>query len=161
MGRFKIKMTNRVSILTSRIIAVIILVGLVGLCFILPTLVTNFTETGDIVGDRGNMADAEKHFILAVAYVMIAVAAVAIIFLWRLLTVVSRGDVFGQRTAPLIKAVAICCFGEALLFLSIGYYFQLAIGVAMAAALVGLCLAVVKNVIAEACRIKAENDFTI
>ena len=158
---FRIRMTNRVSILSSRIIAVVILACLLGLCFILPTLVKNFTETADIIGNRENLGDAERIIILTAAYVMIAVAAVAILYLWSLLTVVSQGDVFGPRTARLIRAVAICCFGEALLFLSIGYYFQLAIGVAMAAALVGLCLAVVKNVIAEASRIKAENDFTV
>ena len=60
-----------------------------------------------------------------------------------------------------LKEYTLCTFGEALLFLSISTYFQLAIGAALAAALLGFSLLVVCEVLKEGARIKSENDLTV
>ena len=145
----------------SRIFAVILLVALAGLSIILPPITESLCNTRDLLGDRENMTQAGRWFVLAVAYCMVAVAAFAIVTLWRLLGVISCGEVFGSKTSALLRTVSLCCFGEGVLFLSLVYHFQLALGVTVGICFVGLCLLVVKNVIDEAGRIKAENDFTI
>jgi len=145
----------------SRVFAVVLLAALVALACILPPVVESLCGTRDLLGDRANMSRGGEIFVLVVAYCMLAVAAFAIVVLWRLLGVISRGAVFSDTTHRLLNAVSLCCFGEGALFLSLVYYFQLALGAAVGICFVGLCLLVVKNVIEEACRIKAENDFTV
>ena len=149
------------AILLSRVVAAILLIAVAVLAWILPLVVESVCGTRDLIGDRANLTEAGQGFILAVAYLMLAVAALAILLLWRLLGVVSRGAVFSEKTPRLLAWVALCCFGEAALFLSLVYWFQLALGAVLAASFVGLCLWVVRSVLSEACRIKAENDYTI
>ena len=100
-------------------------------------------------------------YVTVMAYLMLAVAAAAILFLWCLLGTVKRGEVFTQRAVGRLFAVSLCTFGEALLFLSISTFFQLAIGAALAAALLGFSLLVVCEVLKEGARIKSENDLTV
>lgn len=145
----------------SRVFAVVLFASILALACILPPVVESLCGTRDLLGDRANMGRGGEIFVLAVAYCMLAVAAFAIAELWRLLGVVSRGEVFSGAAHRLLLAVSLCCFGEGVLFLSLVYYFQLALGAAVGICFVGLCLLVVKNVIEEACRIKAENDFTV
>ena len=117
--------------------------------------------TRDLIGDRSQMTTAERYTVLGITYAMVAVAAVAILLLMRLLRVVSHGKVFSAETTKLIDMVSLCCFGEGLLFAVTGIWFQLSFGVTMAVCFIGLCLRIVGNVINEACRMKAENDLTI
>ncbi len=149
------------AILGARILAGILLASLVALACILPLVVESLCGTRDLLGDRANLSEEGQGFILAIAYGMLAVATAAIVLLLLLLSVIARGEVFSSRSLGLLSAVAACCFGEAALFLSLVYWFQLALGAAFAAAFVGLLLWVVRSVIAQANLIKAENDFTI
>ena len=153
--------TRRSSLILSNVLAILLLISLAVLCFLLPFVVESLCGTRDLIGDRSQMTTAERYTVLGITYAMVAVAAVAILFLMRLLRVVSHGKVFSAETTKLIDAVSLCCFGEGLLFAVTGIWFQLSFGVTMAVCFIGLCLRIVGNVIKEACRMKAENDLTI
>ena len=153
--------SENLPILLSQIFAAILLIAMVLLGVLLPWLVESFCGTRDLIGDRSQMSNFERGAVLGLAYVMLALAIAAVGLLWHLLTVISRGNVFSNTTVKHLTAVSLCCFAEGLLFLLLGYYFQLAFAVAAAVTFVAFCLLVVRNVLAEACRIKAENDFTV
>ena len=153
--------TRRSSLILSNVLAILLLISLAVLCFLLPFVVESLCGTRDLIGDRSQMTTAERYTVLVITYAMVAVAAVAILLLMRLLRVVSHGKVFSAETTKLIDMVSLCCFGEGLLFAVTGIWFQLSFGVTMAVCFIGLCLRIVGNVIKEACRMKAENDLTI
>ena len=148
-------------LVVARVIAVFLLLAIAAACTVLPPVVRALCDTHDLIGDRSAMAAWEVVYVTAVAYLMLAVAALAIVFLWRLLGDVKRGVVFSTLAVKNLFAVTLCAFGEAALFLAVVYYFQLAIGVALAAALLGFSLLVVCEVLKEGTRIKAENDLTV
>lgn len=148
-------------LIVARVIAVLLLVAIVACCFVLPPVVKALCEAGDLVGDRSDMTRGEVTYVTVTAYVMLAVAAFAIVFLWRLLGAVKRGEVFSQKAISILFTVTLAAFGEALLFLAIAPYFQLAIGVSLAVALLGFSLLVVCEVLKEASRLKQENDLTV
>ena len=148
-------------LIIARVIAVLLLVAIAACCVILPPVVRALCETGDLVGDRASMGEGEVWYVIVMAYLMLAVAALAIVLLWRLLGIVKRGEVFSERAVKTLFSVVLCTFGEAGLFLAISYYFQLAIGVTLAASLLGFSLLVMCEVLKEAARIKSENDLTV
>ena len=71
------------------------------------------------------------------------------------------GSVFTARAVSYIRSVSWCAFVIALIFLGMTWYYLVALVLAFTAALLGLCLRVVKNVIEEATVIKSENDLTV
>ena len=148
-------------LILSRILAAVLRAAIACCCVILPPVVKTLCDTADLIGDRAAMTDGEVLFVTVLAYLALAVAAAAIVFLWRLLGIVHRGEVFTDKSSRTLRFVASACFGEAVLFLVISYYFQLAIGVTLAAALLGFSLLVVCEVLKEGTRIKTENDFTV
>lgn len=156
-----LRMSNKISTVISLCLTLILLAALCVLVAWLPMVVESMIDVADNIGNRALITDSERVFVLADAYVMVAVAFVAVILLFFLLRAVLLERIFTVSATRLIAAISWCCFAEGVLFLAIGYYFQLAFGVAVAACFVGLCLRVVKNVIEEATRIKSENDFTI
>ena len=99
--------------------------------------------------------------ILVSAYLAIAIAMLADVLLFRLLTVVRAGEVFGEKSVALIRGVSWCAILIGIVFLVMVYYFLISFVLSFAAVLVGLCLRVVKNVIEEASEIKSENDLTV
>ena len=115
----------------------------------------------DNLGNRSAITETGRLWVLIDAYAMVFVAYVAVGLLFFLLRAVLREAVFSKTATNLLSAVSWCAFVEGILFLPLGIYFQLAFAAAVAAFFIGLCLRVVKNVIEEAARIKAENDFTI
>lgn len=155
------KKSDRTSIIVSMILTVLLFLALCALACCLPMVVRAMIDTTDNIGDRASITLTERALVLVDAYAMVAIALIAVILLYLLLRCVLRGQVFSQHCVALIASVSWCCFAEALLFLLIGGFFQLAFGVTIAACCLGVCLRVVKNVIAEATRIKAENDYTI
>ena len=60
-----------------------------------------------------------------------------------------------------IRLVSYCCLAECAVFAAQTVYFRFAAFIAFAALFMGVILRVVKNVIARAAEVKAENDFTI
>lgn len=148
-------------LIIARVIAVLLLVAIAASCVILPPVVRALCEAGDLSGHRLTMKEGDVIYVTVMAYLMLAVAAVAIVLLWRLLGTVKRGEVFFQKAIGILYAVSFCTFGEAILFLSISTFFQLAIGVTLGASLLGFSLLVVCEVLKEAARIKSENDLTV
>ena len=146
----------------ARILALLLLCALALLSVLLPTLVDLLCEArAGLHPQLPPLPSGQKGLLLALAYVMVLVAAGAILFLIRLLRSISRGKVFSESTVLHLLAVSLCCFFEALLFLGTSVWFLsslLGVGIF---AFIGLCLLTVRNVMSEACRIKAENDFTI
>ncbi len=99
--------------------------------------------------------------ILIAGYLILALALLADVLLARLLLRVRAGEVFTAKSVALIRGVSWCAIAISLLFLLATPYFLIALALAFTAALLGLCLRVVKNVIEEATAIKAENDLTV
>lgn len=156
------RLSGKISTVISLILTFLLLLALGYLTYWLPDVVTSMIDSADNHFDfREQITDTARAWILVDAYVMVAVAFVAVVLLFFLLRAVLREQIFTSLATRLLAAVSWCCFAEGLLVVLLGYYFQLAIAMAVAAFFVGLCLRVVKNVIEEATRIKSENDFTI
>ncbi len=99
--------------------------------------------------------------VLALAYGILAVCALADVLLFILLRRVRRGQVFTAKSIGLVRGISWCAILMGVFFLLLGYFFQLALAMAFAGLFLGLCIRVVKNVIEEATSIKAENDLTV
>ncbi len=153
--------SKKISVSVSLVMALLLLFALGYLVWWLPEVVTSLINATDNLGNRQEITPLGRQLVLIDAYAMIAVAFVAVVFLFLLLRRVWRGEVFSQAAARWLAAVSWCCFAEGLLVVLLTVYFQLALGACVVACFVGLCLRVVKNVIEEATRIKSENDFTI
>ena len=95
-------------------------------------------------------------------------ALVALFCLHKLLSHIKKGEVFTDTTIRLLRIISWACFAAAIIFF-IGFFCCLPIAgiepalfvVAAFAGFAGLIMRVVKNVIAAACEIKDENDYTI
>lgn len=156
-----LKRSEKISVVISCIIGAVFLVALVFAAFWLPVVVNSMIDVTDNIGNRNEISQLGRALILIDAYAMLSLAALAVGFLFFLLSTVYRHEVFSKRATGLISAISWCCFGESLLSLLLITQFQLVIIVTLAACFLGLCLRVVRQVIDEASRIKAENDFTI
>ena len=88
-------------------------------------------------------------------------AAAALYGLWRLLRNISEGEVFIPENVSILRLLSWCCIAAGLVCLFSALYYMPFLIVSAAAAFVGLILRVVKNVFAEAVRLKDENDYTI
>ena len=153
--------SNKTSTRISLIVSVLLVIALIVLLPWVPDVVRSMLDTADNVGDRAELSQEARTYVLIAAYTMIAVAFLAMGLLFFLLFDVLRERIFQPSLIRWLRGLSWCCFGEGALFFSIGFCFQIALGVGLAACFLGLCLRVVKNVIAEAIRIKDENDFTI
>ena len=152
----------KISTVVSLILTFMLLLALVYLTYWLPDVVESMIDMKDNhFNTRAELTETGRTLILIDAYVMVAVAYIAVGVLFFLLRTVVRGEVLTKAATRLLTAVSWCCFAEGLLFILLAVQFQLAVAAAVAACFLGLCLRVVKNVIEEAIRIKSENDFTI
>ena len=88
-------------------------------------------------------------------------APAALYGLWRLLRNISEGEVFIPENVSILRLLSWCCIAAGLVCLFSALYYMPFLIVSAAAAFVGLILRVVKNVFAEAVRLKDENDYTI
>ena len=153
--------SNKTSIFISMVMTGLLTLTLIVLLPFLPAVVDSMLGVKDNVGNRELLGEGARLYVLVAAYVMMAVAFVTVAFLFLLLRQVWQGRVFEKSVLRILTVLSLCCFIMGALFLSIVYCFQIALLVSLAAFFLGLCLRVVKNVLAEAGRIKAENDFTI
>ena len=151
--------SEKIYIWIARILAVLFLLAFAALMLILPSVIRNFCSVPDLVGNH-NSEEAYR-FVVVCAYLAVLGGMAAMVILLRLLSLVEAGRVFGKPSLTAILAIAICCLAEVIIFLCISYYFQVAVAVALAIGVLALCLLVVRSVIAEAARIKAENDLTV
>ena len=162
------RISNKLSTVISLCLTLILLAALCVLAVWLPMVVDSMIDVTDNIGNRGEITNPERVFVLADAYVMVAVAFVAVILLFFLLRAVLLERIFTESATRLIASISWCCFAECLILLGggVGFYKVFIIPraflvVAFVAAFLGIVLRVVKNVIEEATAIKSENDFTI
>ena len=156
-----LKISRKMSITLSMIIAAAFGVVCISGVFLMPKLVEMLIDLPDNIGNRGAITDGERMLILIIAYAVLAVTMIAVVMMFLLLMRVYHGKVFTPQSVGFIRGVSWSCFLLCLFFGILGTYFQLSIIVALAAIFLGLCLRVVKNVIEEATEIKMENDLTV
>jgi len=149
-----LKITNQASCRLSLVLAGIFFLCLIGCAVgLVPYM-------NAVCGD-GFLAEEHKPVILGIGYGVLAIAAVTDGLLICLLRRVQTGAVFTQESIALLRGISWCCVTAGGLFVWLGCYFLVSYAVAFAAILVGICLRVVKNVIAQATEIKSENDLTV
>lgn len=156
-----LKISKQVSLALSIAIAVFFFLCCVAGLFILPRLTEMLINLPDNIGNRASITPAGRTAVLVAAYCILADFILADSLLFALLLRVKQGLVFSLATVSLIRGVSWCCIGLCGLFCFLGFYFQLALPVALMALFLGLCLRVCKNAFEEAAQIKQENDLTV
>ena len=147
-----LKIDNKVSSPLTMPLAVLFFLGLIGCAVgIVPYLNT--------VGDT--IEASARPVIIGIGYAVLVLAALADGLLIALLRRVQKEAVFTAESVALLRGISWCCVAAGALFVWLGSYFLLSYAVAFVAVLVGICLRVVKNAIAEATEIKSENDLTV
>ena len=157
MFRISSKLSTHLSLAICTVFFLICVAGL----FVLPALTELFISYPDGIGNRGEIAQSGRSFVLAMAYLGLGAVLLADGLMFALLLRVRRGLVFTAKSVALIRSVSWCCFLLCAAFCGLGRWFQLAFVVAFAAVFLGACLRVVKNVIEEATEIKSEHDLTV
>lgn len=151
------KIPHKISVFLSLVLTVVLMLAVIGGCFLVPGVVDRFI---DLRYPDGQM-NAEKPIVMLISYGVLAVVALADVMLFLLLCRVRRGLVFTALSVSYIRMISWCAIACGLLFVALGRYFSIAFVVAAAGIFAGLCVLVVKNVIEEAVEIKAENDLTV
>ena len=154
-------LSNRTSAVISLVLALSLIPALLFVLWWLPDVVDAMLSIPDNLGNRAEMQEWERTAVLLTAYLIVFVAFVTVGFLITLLRLTLTEAIFSQTALLVLRALSLCCFAIGLLFCYVGFYFQLAFCVMLAAFCLGVSLRVVKNVIAEAMRLKSENDLTI
>lgn len=156
-----LKIPNKVSVILSMCLSVILFGGCIYLAFILPNEVDLFISFPDHMGNRNEITEAGRTLLTVAAYAALGVVMLADALLFALLFRVRKGQVFTSTSVALIRSVSWCCYLLSLCACVAAIYFQYAFAVVFLAFFLGLCLRVVKNVIEEATLIKNENDLTV
>ena len=149
-----LKIENKTSCTISMALSVLFFLGLIAGAFALVPYL-------DAVDALGTMETGDRPVILGIGYGVLALAALTDGLLFALLLRVRKEAVFTAESVALLRGISWCCVAAGVLFVWLGFYFLISYAVAFVALLVGLCLRVVKNVIAEATEIKSENDLTV
>ena len=157
-----LKIPKKYSLYLSLVVSVVFFLVCAGGSIFMPRIMETLVRLYDTI-HAGKSAITRPDLILlySMAYAILAVALLADVLLAHLLLRVHRGKVFTGRSISLIRAISWCCFFVAIIFGVIGFYFHIAWCIALAAAFLGLCVRVTKNVIEEATAIKSENDLTV
>ncbi|MBR6514588.1 MAG: DUF2975 domain-containing protein [Clostridia bacterium] len=155
------KISTKLSIMISIILAIIFLIGCILIATDLPRITNALINVDDGIGNRENITLGGRIFVHILAYAVLLDVAFADIMLLFLLMRVKNSLVFTAISVSLIRGVSWCCMALGLFFGLLGIYFQLSFIVAFAGLFLGICLRVTKNVIEEATIIKSENDLTV
>ncbi len=155
------KISSKASTNLSIALSVVFFAAIIFGAFLMPYFVNMLVGTPEEIAQRPFFVAEGESIILAVAYAVLAVAALADVLLFVLLLRVRSEQVFTDKSVALIRGISWCAVVIGVLFFGLGYYFKLAIVVGVAAVFLGLCLRVVKNVIETATEIKCENDLTV
>ena len=113
------------------------------------------------IGNDAPLPTWERTGVLIDAYAMLAVAFAAVALLVILLRSTLSEKVFSDCALRTLNGLSVCCFLEGILFAYVAIYFPAVLCLTLAAFFLGVCLRVVKNVIAEAMRYKEENELTV
>ena len=135
-----LRISKNASVTVSIVLTALFCAVLLASAFILPDFVQLIASAA-----LRPLALRDGIVILASGYLILFFALLAALTLIRLLLLVRSW----------------CACAIALVFLGMTWYYLVALVLAFTAALLGLCLRVVKNVIEEATAIKSENDLTV
>lgn len=119
-------------------------------------MVEYFTERSDLL----NEVNSSVPFLVTL-YTGGVTAFILAVMLIKLLWNIYKGVVFDVQNVKLLRRISWCCaIGAIISFISMTYYLPWCF-VGIAAGFMCLLVRVIKNIIAEACLIKSENDYTI
>ena len=142
----------RLSLMCTKIVILLVIACAV----FLPVILERYMDYALIPMEISNM-----YPFMAILYLCCLPAMAALICLHMLLGNIKKEKVFIVKNVKLLRIISWCCFAAAfILVFAVRYYLLLGL-VGIALAFIGLILRVVKNVVEEAVRIKAENELTI
>lgn len=98
-----------------------------------------------------------------IAYVVIAVLVVLLVFLYRLLNNISKKTVFVKENTNMLRLISWCCFLAAAILFIWGFlsFVEVIFLAGFTIGFMGLVLRILKNVFEEAVSMKEESDYTI
>ncbi len=147
--------------ITGIVACVCILAAIVLIALYLPPVVSAMIDIPDQIGNRNDLDAEGRQLILIDAYAMLALAAVCDTLVAGLLVGVVRRREHTKGFGALLLCIAICCFGEAFLAILLITQFQMALFPCFIALALGLCMLIVRHLLAQAAEIKQEYEFTI
>ena len=127
------------------------------LLILLVVAVPLFHRYCESMGRRDNFYQVFSVFF----YICCPPAIGALYSLMKLLLNIRAGNIFVMANVNLLRYLSWCCFIVVPIAVVGGFYIFSSFFAAAAAAFMGLILRVLKNVMAAATEIKAENDFTV
>ncbi len=105
---------------------------------------------------------SQLNWLRACVYACSVPAWVALWDLWKLTWNLEKGQVFTPGTIRLTRIIAWCCFAAAIISCVCALFIHVSvIVVSVAAALMGLIVRMVKNVLEQALAMKNELDYTV
>lgn len=155
------KISKKLSTTLSLALAVFFFACCIAGLFVLPSLTEMLINLPDNIGNRGQISPLGRTLSLISAYGIVLDMMLADVFVFWLVLLVRKGQVFTDRAVALIRSISWCTIALCVPFGFLGIYFQLAWIVCLAALFLGLCLRVCKNAFEEATAIKQENDLTV
>lgn len=156
------KISRKSSVYLSMIIGAICFIAFLGFGIVLPFVWKNTPYLADFInGIEINNSFLTKEMFFIWLYSVILVIEICCVAVFFLLFRVKRGLVFSPLTVELIRFVSWGCLLLSVLGFMGNAFHNMMFFFALAAAFLGICLRVVKNVMEEATAIKNENDFTV
>ena len=138
-----------------------ILITIVIIALYLPPVVSAMIDIPDQIGNRNQLDARGRQMILLDAYAMLALAAACdALVTWLLVGVLGKCE-HTKGFGALLLGISLCCFGEGMLSLLLVTQFQMALILVCIAVALGLCMLIVRHLLAQAAEIKQENEFTI
>lgn len=156
-----LKISKKRSTILSLALAIFFFLCCLAGLFVLPALTEMLINLPDNIGNRGNITQLGRTLSLVCAYGIVLDMMLADIFVFLLLLLVRKSEVFTDRAVSLLRGISWCCLGLCIPFGILGIYFQLSWIACFAALFLGICLRVCKNAFEEATAIKQENDLTV
>lgn len=147
--------------ITGLVACVGMLAAMVLILLYLPPLVSALIDVPDQIGNRNQLGMDGRHMILLDSYAMLILAMLCNALVAWLLVGVIRKREHTKEFGWLIFAIALCCFGEGLLSILLVTQFQMALFVVCIAFALGLCMLIVRHLLAQAADIKQENELTV
>ena len=144
------------SVQLSLICTKIVILLIIACAILLPKILDRYIDFALIPIEISNL-----YPLMAILYLCCIPAMIALVCLHILLSNIKKEKVFYMGNVKLLRLISWCCFATALILIfAVKYYLLLGL-VGITFGFIGLILRVVKNVIEEAVRIKAENELTI
>lgn len=158
------KISKNASVMISIALAAAFIVIFAAMMFLIPSFAENAPFFRELYGyfcakDIAGVSGGILFFVWAYSVCTVGEACCIVVLL--LLLRVRKSLVFTEKSVSFIRFVSWGCLFLSALFALAQYFHPMAFIGALAAAFLGLCLRVVKNVVETATAIKDENDLTV